>query len=139
MARPMNEPCPCGSDTIYKRCCYRYHRGAMVKTPDLVVRARYCAYAVGHLDYLMRTTHPDSPHFRKNKQRWEAELRSFTEFTKFVHLGIMNVTESDDGQTAWVTFQAGMVQKGQPTPFLERSEFRKVKGKWLYLKGDTPR
>lgn len=139
MTKTMNAPCPCGQAIPYKRCCYRYHRGATAPTADEVVRARYTAYAVSNLAYLRQTTHPNSPHHRPNKQKWEAELRAFSEFTRFVHLQIMQVVESEDNNTAWVTFQAALVQRGQPTPFLERSEFRKVKGKWLYFKGETPR
>lgn len=44
----------CGS---HQACCGRYHAGALAPTPEALLRARFSAYAMQNVDYLVATTH----------------------------------------------------------------------------------
>ena len=49
--------CPCGLPASYEDCCGRFHRGAAAPTPELLMRSRYSAFAVGETAYLLATWH----------------------------------------------------------------------------------
>ena len=54
--------CPCGSGRPYAACCGRAHAGAEpAATPEALLRARFSAYALGKVDYLVATTHASNP------------------------------------------------------------------------------
>lgn len=52
--------CPCGLPADYDDCCGRFHRGAAAPTPELLMRSRYTAFAVGDSAYLAATWHPST-------------------------------------------------------------------------------
>lgn len=54
------KPCPCGLSGGYDACCGRFHRGGVAPTPELLMRSRYSAYALGDIAYLLRTWHPSA-------------------------------------------------------------------------------
>ena len=53
--------CPCGSGDDYDACCGRLHAGAPAPTAEALMRARYSAFAVGDLGYLLRHVSPVEP------------------------------------------------------------------------------
>ncbi len=99
------------------------------------MRSRYTAYAVGQVAYLMQTTHPAGPHYQPDLSRWQTELERFCRSTRFAGLTILS-TEAGDPDTGWVTFTATLFQGQQDASFTERSLFKRVDGKWLYLSGE---
>lgn len=53
--------CPCLSGESYLTCCGRFHRGeAVAPTAVRLMRSRYSAFAVGDVDYLLATWHPQT-------------------------------------------------------------------------------
>ena len=125
-----NSPCPCGSRIKYKRCCQRYHRGALPKTAEELMRSRYSAFAVGDSRYIIQTTHPDHPEYSSDTKSWRADIESFCKFTEFLGLDIV---EFVDGEIeAYVTFEAHL----SSGLMREKSRFLKVDGRWLYENGD---
>ncbi|KAI8468742.1 MAG: hypothetical protein J3K34DRAFT_459747 [Monoraphidium minutum] len=59
-----DKACPCGSGAAYKECCQRLHKGKLrpaAVTPEMVLRARYSAMALGYAFYLKDSSHPDNP------------------------------------------------------------------------------
>jgi SEC-C motif-containing protein len=50
--------CPCGLPAPYDACCGRFHAGTAAPTPELLMRSRYTAFAVGDAGYLLHTWHP---------------------------------------------------------------------------------
>src|SRR3990167_7362914 len=56
--KPMNPLCPCGSEHSLSECCGRYHAGTPAPDAERLMRSRYSAYALGLIDYLLRTTLP---------------------------------------------------------------------------------
>ena len=99
------------------------------------MRARYCADALGEVDFILSTTHPDSPQASRDAARWRAEVRQFSTQTDFRALTVQHAEE--DGDTARVRFHATLQQGDRDSSFGEESLFYRIDGKWLYLSG-TP-
>jgi SEC-C motif domain protein len=121
--------CPCCSGKKYAECCKPYHEGALPPTPLALMRSRYTAYARGNVDYIIRTTHPDSPYFEKDRKKWEAAISQFCHTTQFEKLEILGSGDN------WVHFVAHLRQQA-PLFLEEKSHFEQVDGHWLYVKGD---
>lgn len=96
------------------------------------MRSRYTAYAVGEVDHVLRTTHPDGPHHGRYGQR-EA-IEAFCRETSFD--GLRVVSSREDGDTGEVAFVATLRRGGSDASFGERSRFYRVSGRWLYHSGE---
>jgi SEC-C motif domain protein len=128
-----NISCPCGSQEKYMKCCKIYHDG---KNPDnalKLMKSRYSAYAFSKSEYIIKTTHPLSSHFQKDKNLWENEILRFSTETSFDALEILSFDE--DKEEAYVTFIAHLTQDENDITFSEKSHFLLVEGQWLYVKG----
>ncbi len=125
--------CPCGASNSYKQCCQKYHTGQNARTALLLMKSRYCAFAKGQIDYIVKTTHPENPSRGKDLAKWKRELQDFSKSTLFKELEILEVQEGDE--TSFVTFKVDLIQQGQRGGFTEKSEFKKMNGRWLYLNG----
>jgi len=124
-----NSPCPCGSQTKYKKCCQRYHKGALPKSARELMASRYVAYAIGDSHYIIQTTHPDHPEYKLDTNSWLEEIDSFSHSTEFLGLDII---EFVDGETeAFVTFEAHL----SSGTMIEQSRFVQIDGRWLYESG----
>jgi len=117
-------PCPCGLGDDYDSCCGRLHNGADAPTAELLMRSRYSAFAVGDVDYLLRTWHSPG---RPGTLRLDPERR----WTRLA------VLETHDGglfdTTGTVRFRALYVQDGQRGVLTETSRFVREGRRWLYL------
>ncbi len=136
MSTSPNERCPCDSGIKYKRCCGPWHAGAPAPTPEALMRSRYAAYASGKVDYIVVTTHADSPHREANVPPWRADLTRFVSQTTFDGLTVRATTT--DGERGTVTFEARLRQGGRDATMLEESLFFRVDGRWLYHSGTRP-
>ena len=125
--------CPCHSQRSYSTCCKPLHKGAIAASPELLMRSRYSAYALCIAKYIMETTHKDSPHFCQNTSEWKKELLLFCKGTEFVGLTI--ISKETEGKTGTVTFLAKLMQNGMDASFEEKSLFKKMGKKWLYVQG----
>jgi SEC-C motif domain protein len=121
--------CPCHSGKLYQECCAPYHLGGNPPNALLLMRSRYSAYALGKIDYILKTTHPQNINNPPKKQ-----IKAFCDHTKFEGLTILSVEEKEP--YAYVTFRAHLSQGGQDLSFTEKSEFAKIDDRWLYLKGE---
>ena len=130
-----NAPCPCGSERKLKKCCGLFHRGRPA-TPPQLMRARYTAYAIANVDFLIRTTHPDGPHARPDRVAWAAELAAYCKATTFAGLRVLEHDVDEEAGRAHVTFHADLHQEGTPVGFTERSLFLLEDGHWLYHSGE---
>ena len=95
------------------------------------MRSRYSAYALGLVDYVLNTTHPDGPHHGRYGQR--EEVQAFCRNTAFEGLKVLDASE--DGDRGEVAFHATLSQNGADVSFGERSVFFRVNGRWLYHSG----
>jgi SEC-C motif-containing protein len=126
--------CPCGSGRTLGACCGRLHAGAMAPSPEALMRSRYAAYAVGAVDYVLDTTHPDGPRWRADRGAWRRDVSRFCAETAFLGLQVHGAGFDPDG-AAWVEFTARLTQNGGDASFRERSRFRPHRGRWAYLDG----
>ena len=129
-----NTPCPCGSGAKLKRCCRPLHQGAAAASPEALMRARFTAYAIGAIDFILSTTHPGGPHFEADEGAWRASVRSFCASTEFQRLEVLEASES--GGLGEVAFRVTLAQGGEDASFGERSTFRKEGARWLYHSGE---
>ncbi len=122
--------CPCGSGKTYESCCGKYHQGTLPENALALMRSRYTAYALGLADYLIETTHPDYRHPSKD---WRESILHSCQTTRFIRLEILAFEEK--GTLAFVTFNAHLERESRPFLLNEKSRFKKVNGRWLYLDG----
>lgn len=94
------------------------------------MRSRYSAYKLGLADYLIQTTHPDHQH-PTNTKKWREEILTFSQNTDFIGLKILDATNELDHST--VTFHAILESSLEDISFKEKSLFKKIKGRWLYV------
>jgi SEC-C motif-containing protein len=94
------------------------------------MRSRYSAYALHKPEYIIRTTHPDNPHYKGNHDQWSREILDFCQNTEFSKLYILEV--SKEGDLSYVTFNAHLIQNHQEKQLIEKSSFVKVGKQWLY-------
>jgi SEC-C motif-containing protein len=134
MEKMQNGLCPCGSGKNYGECCQLCHEGQPAKSAEALMRSRYSAYALGFVDYIVKTTHPDHPDSKRPEDVRRKEIEEFCKTTVFKGLKLLEIQE---GETKGVVkFTVYLFMDGKDFSFTEKSTFEKVLGKWLYLKGD---
>lgn len=113
--------CLCHSGKSYKMCCLPLHEGRGAPTPLALMRSRYCAFALGLVNYLIETetTHQD-----------RSAIEAFCREVDFLGLEIIEAVDD------WVVFRAILSKEGQDCSFTEKSYFQKIDGKWKYSAGE---
>jgi SEC-C motif-containing protein len=128
--RGTGEACPCGSGAARGLCCGPYLDGdAVAPTAEALMRSRYSAFVEGRRDYLLQTwaedTRPETLEFEPG-QRW---------------LGLSIRATSAGGaadDVGEVEFVARSRIEGRGQRLHERSRFRRVNGRWVYVDGTFP-
>ena len=120
-----NSLCPCGSKVKYKKCCKKYHDGVKAKDALNLMKSRYSAFAVGKIDYIIKTST-----FQKDYE----DLKAFSESCEFKKLEILEFIDGEE--EAFVTFRASIICNGNDASFAEKSRFIKEDGVWLYESGE---
>jgi SEC-C motif domain protein len=116
--------CPCGLGDDYAACCGRLHAGAAAPTAEALMRARYSAFAVGDLGYLLGTYHSSS--------RPEVfSLEPSIEWTRLAVLATQDGGLFDAEGT--VRFRAVYVRDGKRGVHAETSRFAREDGRWTYV------
>lgn len=139
------DPCACGTGIPYAKSCGVLHRDVAAfaaASPDQVVRARYAAYSIRAIDFLIASTHPDHEAYQQDFQKWRrsiaADCYDAYELTK---CDILSCTVQDDDTVAQVCFKAFMIERAtrEQTSFQETSTFiRDPESKaWLYREGSV--
>ena len=127
-----NDPCMCHSGRKYKKCCRPFHDSKRYpSTPLELVRARFSAYALANIDFIMETTHPDGDSFNPKPDRWRAELEAYCFRTFFAELEILSTEENK------VSYRAKILHFGmEEQQYIEHATFEQVNGRWLYVGGE---
>ncbi|HEY5397343.1 MAG TPA: YchJ family metal-binding protein [Trebonia sp.] len=116
--------CPCGSGDEYDACCGRLHDGAPDPTAEALMRARYSAFAVGNLAYLLGTYHSSS-------RPGAFSLDPSIQWTRLA------VLETEDGglfeSAGTVRFRAVYAREGKRGVMDETSRFVREDGRWTYV------
>lgn len=129
----MSQTCPCTSGKPYSACCEPYHNGQNPPKAVDLMRSRFAAYAMGKHAYIIKTTDPTGPVYRKNVAQWRKWLKSYCATTRFLKLHILSQPEPK-GDEATVLFTAVSLQNGKDNTFTEHSLFRREKGRWFYVR-----
>jgi SEC-C motif-containing protein len=122
----INNPCPCGSGKKYKKCCGILHKGAVAKNALELMKSRYSAFAIGKIDYIIKTS---------TFQTDYDDLKSFSDACEFQKLEILEFC--DGNSEAFVTFRATIFCQEQDNSFVEKSKFIKQGNIWLYESGEV--
>jgi len=126
-------PCVCGRGATLEECCGRFLSGGeWPATAEELMRSRYAAYAVGNPEYLEASHDPETfqgPRDVGPGPRWTG----------------LEILSSQEGgaadQEGWVEFRAHYTvgKRQDPGVLHERSYFRRLKGRWVYTSGVTPK
>ncbi len=127
--------CPCWSGIVYEMCCQPFHLGERPDTALQLMRSRYAAYALCIPEYIIETTHPENPYFCADTASWMEKIMLFSKHTQFTGLDILDFHQTDSAAT--VVFFAHLKKEGKDVSFMEKSDFEKVDGKWLYRSGQV--
>ena len=123
---PAHAPCLCGSGQPYADCCGRWHagftQGVHAATPEALMRARYSAYGLGLIDYLLATWHPST-------SPGELELPPL----KWLGLELRHAQATGDAGV--VEFVARYRDNGRGGRLHETSRFVHEDGRWYYIDG----
>jgi SEC-C motif-containing protein len=124
LAYPPFKSCPCGSGRSYANCCGPAHDGSRpAATPEALMRARYSAYALRDVSFVLGTWHPDT----------RPAALHLEDGTKYTGLTI------HAAQGHVVDFTATLrVRGGETVRVHERSAFAQVAGTWVYVDEVTP-
>lgn len=128
--RMPDAPCPCGLPSRYADCCAPCHNGTPAADAEALMRSRYCAYVLGHRDYLLSTWHASTR--PSNLDLGTAGALRWLGLTVKLHQLI-------DADHATVEFVARSRSGGAPAQRLhEISRFVREDGRWYYVDGEFP-
>ena len=124
------DACPCGDERGYDRCCGALHRGERTAVTAVeLMRSRYAAFAVGAVDYLA-ATHVSAA----GESERRTELAESMAGTRWSGLEVLDVVRGAAGDDVGVVeFEARYVAGGRAGSLKERSRFRRVDGRWMYV------
>lgn len=128
------ELCLCGSKKAAKYCCQMYLSAKkQPETAEKLMRSRYTAFCQGNVDYLIATLAPD-----QRESHEPAELINTINNTQWLGLIILATYQGKKHDSiGYVEFEAiYQVNSDEPQQLHERSEFRKLDGKWFYITGE---
>jgi SEC-C motif-containing protein len=129
----MTERCACDSGEPFAVCCEPILDGAPAPTAVALMRSRYTAFVKQAFDYLVATHDPDT-----RGALDAAELQRATRQTMWLGLEIVTTKlGSERDKTGIVEFIASGSSRGRRFAQRERSRFRRIDGRWVYVDGDT--
>lgn len=121
--------CPCGVGESYEKCCHEYHHTKThAPNPETMMRARYSAYVLGDIEYLIKTIpllHRKS-FDRKSTKQW-------SEQAEWLGLEIVSSKETHGGKKGQVEFKAKYNLEGEEHLHHERSTFEFIQGRWFFV------
>ncbi len=123
----MKITCPCGTSKNYEHCCGPYILGeATPPSPEALMRSRYTAYTKANADYIAASqTGPAAQSFDANASKtWAQQVQ-------WQGLEVFNSEQQND--IGFVAFRANFKNNEQAQNIFEKSEFRRIDGKWLYF------
>jgi SEC-C motif-containing protein len=127
----LDDPCPCGGPS-YAACCGPRHDGSRpAETAEALMRSRYSAFARCLPDYL-QATH-DAPPTAQDRRELEAAARAVTWLGLTIHQTARGGQTDEEGV---VEFTARSRDDRHVYALHERSRFRRVAGRWMYVDGE---
>lgn len=131
------ECCPCGSALGYTACCAAYHQGEAAPDAEALMRSRYSAFVLEHIDYIIDTTLPA----QQSLLAVDA-IRSWAMQTNWQRLQVLSHSPKIGKRHAQVHFRAYFLEANDENYHEERSAFVRVEtsdGKrWYFLDPTVP-
>jgi len=125
--------CPCTSGRDFADCCGLILDGAPAPTAEALMRARFCAFTSGNMDFLDRTLAKES---QDDYDR--DELLDTIKNAKAQGLEVRHTEGGGEGDTeGMVEFIAKLKVHGQPMVHHEKAVFRRENGAWIYVDGEV--
>jgi len=148
--------CACNSNETYENCCQRVHENGITRetTPEMIVRARFTSYKENKPEFIVESTHEDSPDFTKRdetdaenaRRTLESDAKATAKKIRFLSLKIMkkgsNGENESGGEEAFVSYECAFdagekrakKSRAKAKTLAERARYRKDKdGKWKYV------
>lgn len=126
-----NTICYCGSQKLYKECCYPFISGNLKpETPEQLMRSRYSAFLIKDIEYLISTHHPSK---RQLNER-EVLMQTIHE-THWLGLKILKTDKSQINQGIGYVEFAAFYKNNEIKQLHENSKFIYENGQWYYLNG----
>lgn len=123
--------CPCGSQELYSSCCKTIHSYENQEySVEKLIRARYSAYSLQLVDFLLHTTHPCSKLFTKPIKKIKEDIVSFSKSYSFTSVSVNTVKYENKCSAAEYTITLESSEK--VTTYNEVGLFDKVNDRWLY-------
>lgn len=130
----MSQPCPCGSALEYSLCCGPYLAFDRIPaTPALLMRSRYCAFAMKNADYLVATWHPSC-----QAETFKADIAAGFAATHWLGLTVYEEADGSTPDEGFVSFVARFQENGKSGAIIERSRFLRDGARWYYIDGTRP-
>ena len=126
------KPCPCGSGKALSECCGPIIHGMEnAPTAEALMRSRFSAFALGHIEHIQRTY---ALAIREACPVPNSGLDERIEWTRLEILDRVSGGTKDDEGT--VTFIAHYRLGGIAGSYREHSRFCREGGEWVYM-GDN--
>lgn len=124
--------CPCGKAFSYDQCCGKYIDGIILpEDPETLMRSRYTAFTLSKIEYLAHTM------LGKALKKFNFHgLEDWLKIVKWQSLTVIK-TELKTPTQGFVTFEARYLERETPSIIREKSEFKKMDGKWFYVDGNS--
>jgi SEC-C motif-containing protein len=124
--------CPCGSGLDHAACCAPLINGsAKAATAEALMRARYSAYTLHDIDFVMDSTLPAGRHDSD-----PAAMRAWAEQAEWTGLEVVSTRDGGDGDSQGeVEFIARYNLNGVAQHHHEKSLFVKQDGQWFFKDG----
>jgi len=124
--------CPCQSGKEYDACCGPLISGReTAATAEVVMRARYSAFAKGEVEYLKQSLHPG---YRADYD--PVSTKQWADNSEWLKLEIVNTSGGGkDDEQGTVEFIATYRQKDVTLEHHEIAEFSRHNGIWYYTDG----
>ncbi len=124
--------CPCTSQKAYAECCGPVVQGErLAATAAELMRSRYSAYALGHVDWIVDSQSPDGRQF--------VDRRATEEWSKRAQWHGLEIVETENGgpddAEGVVEFKARYTLAGEDIVHHEIASFRKEDGAWYFVDG----
>lgn len=128
----MSDLCPCGSGQTFDVCCEPFLLAKSApKTASQLMRSRYCAYAMGVIDYLYKTSGA------RVRKEFDAEnSRKWAESAKWNGMEIVKTEGGTAADTTGIVeFIARYAVKDKEFEHHEVAQFEKIEGTWTFIDG----
>lgn len=104
-----------------------------------LMRSRFAAFALGNVDHLWRTLHPEHPDRQRDEEIVRRELAEAAASNRYQRLTILDKRLGAVDEESRVLFHAMVFAGRDDVSFVEESVFRHDGTGWRYVSGEMLR